>query len=161
VAAAVLKAVLALQFALRWLLQPLAWAAAPMEHRVGGLKPPVTFIYGENDWMDAEGGKRVCERLKAEQAHAAPTNGAAAANGSAKEVPHRNSVLFIEKTGHFPFMEKPAVFDELLLDVIGHTLGPHEETGAADRASHDFKGRPVDEDDKGETEDIAAAFTEV
>ena len=52
------------QFALPLLLKPFAWAIAPMENRLDALKPPLTFIYGDQDWMDPEAANRICERLK-------------------------------------------------------------------------------------------------
>ena len=34
-----------------------------MVDRVGALKIPVTFIYGDNDWMDPSGGYKSVENL--------------------------------------------------------------------------------------------------
>jgi len=36
----------------------------PLVDRVSALKIPVTFVYGQHDWMDPEGGLRAVEKLK-------------------------------------------------------------------------------------------------
>ena len=38
---------------------PGAWAHAPLVHRLPDLKVPVTFIYGEHDWMRPEHAVKV------------------------------------------------------------------------------------------------------
>lgn len=45
------------EFCISHLLAPGAFARMPMVDRMGGLKVPVTFMYGDNDWMDVEGGR--------------------------------------------------------------------------------------------------------
>lgn len=130
-----------LQFALRKLLKPFAWAHAPLEHRVAELKPPVTFIYGENDWMDPDAAQRICDTLSTQ-----PT-----ASGNGADVPHNRKVLFIEDTGHFAFLERPEEFNELLLEVVRHCLpeGDAAAAGGKARASGEHHGAPLDESDQG------------
>ena len=142
-----------MQFALRKLLKPFAWAQAPLEHRIAGLKPPVTFIYGANDWMDPDAAHRICKTLAAQP-------GASGAAG----VPHNREVHFIEDTGHFAFLERPAAFNELLLDVVRHCLPADDAAAVAGKPqpSGEHHGVPVDESDGGVSLGaIEAAFVDV
>lgn len=157
------------QFALRKLLKPFAWAHCPMENRAAALHPPVTFIYGENDWMDPAAGERICKTLGA-AAPAAGGDGAgipAAPGASAAGGAYRNKVLYISDTSHFPFMEKPDVFNEMLLDVAGYCL-PGAAAAQAQRAGAAAAGAAgghhgviVDESSEGVSLDaLEAAFVD-
>lgn len=162
------------EFALRKLLKPFAWAQYAMERRTSELRPPVTFIYGENDWMDPAAGERICKHLQA----AAPDSGSAGGSGSAgipavsaqpaASAPaggreahggaYRNRVLYIDDTSHFPFMEKPEVFNGMLLDVVGHCLpGGGAGSGAASAAGAAHHGVVADESNQGVTVDALEA----
>jgi hypothetical protein len=44
------------EFALPQLLAPGAWAREPLTPAFAGLRVPVSFIYGERDWMDWRAG---------------------------------------------------------------------------------------------------------
>lgn len=99
-----------LQFALRHILEPVAWAKAPFEDRASSLKVPLTFIYGENDWMDLEAGKRICKELMALHTEK---------NGSAETLrPNQNECLVIENSGHHTYMENPEEFNKMLLGIL-------------------------------------------
>jgi cardiolipin-specific phospholipase len=54
------------EYCLAHLLLPGAWARLPIALRAEGLKRelPVSFIYGESDWMDVEAGRDVVRRLR-------------------------------------------------------------------------------------------------
>ena len=52
-------------FPLAHLLAPGAHARMPMVDRVAPLKMPVTFVYGEHDWMDPDGGLAAVKNLRA------------------------------------------------------------------------------------------------
>lgn len=100
----------AVQFALRHILEPIAWAKAPFEDRATSLKVPLTFIYGENDWMDPEAGKRICKALAAIHTKR---------NGTAPRLrPKQNECLVIEHSGHHTYMESPEEFNEILLEIV-------------------------------------------
>ncbi|EEB96353.1 hypothetical protein MPER_04526, partial [Moniliophthora perniciosa FA553] len=43
---------------------PGAYARIPLVDRVGGLKIPVTFVYGDQDLMDPEGGAKSVEEMR-------------------------------------------------------------------------------------------------
>ncbi|ELU45872.1 abhydrolase domain-containing protein [Rhizoctonia solani AG-1 IA] len=47
------------------LLAPGAHARMPLVDRINALRMPITFAYGDRDWMDPAGGKASIERLKA------------------------------------------------------------------------------------------------
>jgi hypothetical protein len=125
-----------------------------MEHRLSALKPPVTFIYGENDWMDPHAAERICAILQAGQS--------AAELPSSVSIPQRNKVLYIEGTGHFAFMEKPDVFNALLLETIAHCLAGDREKESTTQAHPEIKGAPTGESNQVATlESIEAAFVDV
>jgi hypothetical protein len=42
---------------------PGAWAYAPLQERLAELKVPVTFIYGEHDWMQPAAGQAAADKL--------------------------------------------------------------------------------------------------
>ena len=99
----------AMQFALRHILEPIAWAKAPFEARASSLKVPLTVIYGENDWMDPEAGRRICAELAA--IHAAK-------NGTAPKLrPKQNECVVMKKSGHHAYMKKPEEFNQILLEI--------------------------------------------
>ena len=108
-----------MQHALRWLLEPIAWAIAPLERRMGPLQPPCTFIYGSRDWMDATGGERACETLRAQD------------NPRARGVKHAGEVLYVEDAGHHPYLDQTDAFNAVLLDVLAWCMRPEgAATGA-------------------------------
>lgn len=72
-----------------------AWAQLPLAPRLEALECPVLFLYGENDWMDAEAGAGVCERLG--------ERGRRAGHG------------IIPDAGHQLFLENPTAFDSAVL----------------------------------------------
>lgn len=44
------------EYCISHLLAPGAYARMPIVDRIGALRIPVTFMYGDNDWMDVNGG---------------------------------------------------------------------------------------------------------
>ena len=42
---------------------PGAWAHAPLQERLAELKVPITFIYGEHDWMQPAAGQALADKL--------------------------------------------------------------------------------------------------
>ncbi|KAM0754094.1 alpha/beta-hydrolase [Meredithblackwellia eburnea MCA 4105] len=53
------------EYCLAHLLAPGAFARAPLINRMTKLDIPITFIYGDHDWMDEKGGFDVVKKLKA------------------------------------------------------------------------------------------------
>lgn len=54
------------EYCLAHILSPGAYARWPLISRLGKLNPkvPVTFVYGQNDWMDVKGGRAAAELLR-------------------------------------------------------------------------------------------------
>ncbi|KIL68291.1 hypothetical protein M378DRAFT_158821 [Amanita muscaria Koide BX008] len=52
------------EYCISHILAPGAHARMPLVDRVSALKVPVTFVYGEFDWMDPQGGIDSVERLR-------------------------------------------------------------------------------------------------
>ncbi|KIJ56901.1 hypothetical protein M422DRAFT_40473 [Sphaerobolus stellatus SS14] len=53
------------EYCISHILAPGAHARLPLVDRVAPLKMPVTFVYGEHDWMDPEGGLAAVQNLRA------------------------------------------------------------------------------------------------
>jgi len=73
-----------------------AYARMPLVERIDKLKIPVTFIYGDNDWMDPDGGRESVERLKA------------ASNPDA-------NIYVVKNAGHHVYLDNPSAVDEIML----------------------------------------------
>ncbi|KAG1679091.1 hypothetical protein FOA52_000446 [Chlamydomonas sp. UWO 241] len=104
------------EFALRHLLAPGAWAHAPLEKRLHELKVPVTFVYGETDWMNPGHAVNVCRQLRAERA------------------PRNKSDLrteIIDEAGHFVMLEQPHLFNRAVVDACASVLGAASAKAAA------------------------------
>ena len=52
------------EYCILHILVPGPHARMPLVDRIAALKIPVTFIYGEHDWMDPRGGEESVERLR-------------------------------------------------------------------------------------------------
>lgn len=101
------------EHALRHILKPFAWAHQPLEGQLQHLKVPVTFIYGEGDWMDPKGGARVCKEIREERGQLTSAD---------------LLVTSIPQAGHYPFLDQPDLFMKALLE---HTK-PYRPDSAAD-----------------------------
>jgi cardiolipin-specific phospholipase len=67
--------------------------------RIGRVKVPVTFIYGDNDWMDVDGGHASVKALqKAGNDHA--------------------SVHVVAGAGHHVYLDNPEATNAILTDAI-------------------------------------------
>ncbi|CAG9464433.1 unnamed protein product [Pedinophyceae sp. YPF-701] len=88
------------EHALRHLLAPFAWARSPIGPELAKLRMPVTFIYGEGDWMDPASGKKHCEAAREKRP---PLNDADL------------KVELVKHAGHFPFIENSDGFRAALL----------------------------------------------
>lgn len=131
------------EYALAYILAPGAYARRPVInriHEVGrqplplpegaeeGAEPkretgiPVVFMYGENDWMDVNGGLAAQEKLK----HAKLK---ALLHGTAEEKRSENGssrVVLIPKAGHHLYLDNPEEFNEVIREEM-------EATRAAER----------------------------
>ncbi|KAL5033104.1 hypothetical protein BDV3_000120 [Batrachochytrium dendrobatidis] len=91
------------EFALARLLSPGAWAFSPLHNRLCGLKMPVTFIYGNVDWMDFR--------------HAMVT---------APTIPTNSRVSVIKDAGHHMYFDNPVGFDNSIIAELSNSpIGPY------------------------------------
>ncbi|THH03307.1 hypothetical protein EW145_g6357, partial [Phellinidium pouzarii] len=84
------------EYCISHILAPFAHARQPLVDRISALKIPVVFVYGSHDWMDAEGGTKSIERLRA------------AGNRNA-------SIYIVDRAGHHVYLDNPDAVNELLL----------------------------------------------
>ncbi|CAL5229333.1 g12639 [Coccomyxa viridis] len=88
------------EHALRHLLAPFARAKHPLEGRLHELKVPVSFVYGETDWMDPKAGVRVAASVRQSRGALSSTD---------------CQVDIIPQAGHYPFLDQPMMFLEKVL----------------------------------------------
>ena len=130
------------EYALAYILAPGAFARSPLIRRItgvgrqtfspasgpdAGLKKqekglPITFIYGENDWMDVAGGFAAARKLKEEKerllASASPE----------EQVQDRGSskVLVIRKAGHHVYLDGWEDFNEVMRNEMEEVTEQHQ-----------------------------------
>lgn len=124
------------EYALTYLLAPGAYARRPVIHRIQDVgrqvispaeegKPaekehgfPVVFMYGENDWMDADGGHASAKKLNSASKEAlsqATDADKLRERGSAK-------VVIVPKAGHHLYLDNPEAFNRHLAKEMKQTL---------------------------------------
>lgn len=81
------------EHALRHIFEPFAWGKDPLERRLGDLKVPISFIYGEGDWMDPRSAQNVCHEIEK--------------RSGPKKCPADRSISLIPGAGHFVFLDQP------------------------------------------------------
>ncbi|KAG8903958.1 hypothetical protein FRB99_002481 [Tulasnella sp. 403] len=91
------------EYCISHILAPGAHARLPLVDRVDKLKMPITFVYGEEDWMDVAGGYESVSRLRA------------AGNKHAKTV-------VIKYAGHHLYLDNPGDTNELLVKELDKTI---------------------------------------
>ncbi|KAI0796471.1 alpha/beta-hydrolase [Abortiporus biennis] len=84
------------EYCISHLLAPGAHARRPLVDRVHQLKIPVTFVYGDNDWMDPEGGAASVENLRQ------------AGNGQGR-------MYIVPHAGHHLYLDNPKATNDLLI----------------------------------------------
>ncbi|KAI0068979.1 alpha/beta-hydrolase [Artomyces pyxidatus] len=84
------------EYCISHILAPGAHARMPLVDRIAALKIPVTFVYGEHDWMDPEGGVTSIDNLRA-----AGNN-----DGRMYVIPH---------AGHHVYLDNAKAVNKLLL----------------------------------------------
>jgi len=82
------------------LLAPGAYARMPLVDRVAALKIPVTFVYGDNDWMDVNGGRDAVENMRR------------AGNPDGR-------LHVVKNAGHHLYLDNPQAVNGLLLKELG------------------------------------------
>ncbi|TFK27044.1 abhydrolase domain-containing protein 4 [Coprinopsis marcescibilis] len=84
------------EYCISHLLAPGAYARSPMVDRIHQVKVPVTFVYGDNDWMDPVGGMQSVEKLRQ------------AGNGEGK-------MYIVNNAGHHLYLDNPDAINSLLI----------------------------------------------
>ncbi|ETW84280.1 hypothetical protein HETIRDRAFT_102868 [Heterobasidion irregulare TC 32-1] len=83
------------------ILAPGAHARMPLVDRIAALKVPVTFVYGEHDWMDPAGGVKSIDNLRA------------AGNAEGR-------MYVIPRAGHHVYLDNAKAVNKLLLKELDH-----------------------------------------
>ncbi|KAG6903362.1 hypothetical protein C0995_013115 [Termitomyces sp. Mi166 len=78
------------------ILAPGAHARLPLVDRISALKIPITFVYGDHDWMDPEGGRQAVENLRQ------------AGNGKGR-------MYIISHAGHHVYLDNVKAVNDLLV----------------------------------------------
>lgn len=98
------------EYCISHLLAPGAYARMPLVERVDKLKIPVTFVYGDKDWMDPKGGLESIERMKK------------AGNDAGK-------LVMIKNAGHHLYLDNAKVSNRMLTEEITAAATPKEKEG--------------------------------
>lgn len=84
------------EYCISHILAPGAYARMPLVDRISELKIPISFVYGEHDWMDPSGGVSSIDNLKA------------AGNQSAR-------MFIVPRAGHHVYLDNAKAVNKLLL----------------------------------------------
>ncbi|KAF9652145.1 alpha/beta-hydrolase [Thelephora ganbajun] len=87
------------EYCISHILAPGAHARMPLVDRMGPLKMPVTFAYGDSDWMDREGGAQAIKNLKAA--------------GNTK-----SRLYTVKHAGHHLYLDNPTAVNRLLSEEL-------------------------------------------
>ncbi|KAG9103201.1 hypothetical protein FRC06_011790 [Ceratobasidium sp. 370] len=94
------------EYCISHLLAPGAHARRPLVDRVKDIKVPVTFVYGDHDWMDPKGGRASLEALKR------------AGN-------FRSRMYMIQNAGHHVYMDNVKAVNNLIIKELDRALEPN------------------------------------
>lgn len=95
------------EYCLAHILAPGAYARRPMVNRIEGLKMPMSFLYGEHDWMDVRGGREAVQRLR-------------------KQGNVKTNCFVVPNSGHHIYLDNPSPYNSLVARIL---------RGEADRTS--------------------------
>lgn len=87
------------EYCLAHILAPGAYARRPMVDRIEGLKMPMSFLYGEHDWMDVRGGKEAVKRLR-------------------KRGNIKTSCFVVPNSGHHIYLDNPSPYNTLISKIL-------------------------------------------
>lgn len=91
------------EYCISHILAPGAHARMPLVDRISALKIPVTFVYGEYDWMDSQGGIDSVERLRQ------------AGNGQGR-------MYIVNNAGHHVYLDNPEAVNGLLVKELNRNV---------------------------------------
>jgi hypothetical protein len=104
------------EHSLNRLLKPIAIARKPTLTRIPKLHiSHITFIYGQYDWMDINGGLQV-QQLCENVAHRRITD--ITTTTTAKNIQPQVDVLLVHNSGHLPMLENWEEFNNAILTAI-------------------------------------------
>ena len=87
------------EYCLAHILAPGAYARRPMVDRIEGLKMPMSFLYGEHDWMDVRGGKEAVKRLR-------------------KRGNIKTNCFVVPNSGHHIYLDNPSPYNSLIARIL-------------------------------------------
>ncbi|KAJ6599316.1 Alpha/Beta hydrolase protein [Mycena vulgaris] len=93
------------EYCISHILSPGAHARMPLVDRIAALKIPVTFVYGDHDWMDPQGGEQSVENLRK------------AGNGQARS-------YIVQNAGHHVYLDNPKAVNDLLVRELDRRPSP-------------------------------------
>jgi cardiolipin-specific phospholipase len=91
------------EYCISHVLAPGAHARLPLVDRIGALKIPVTFVYGDHDWMDPAGGYDSVEQLRQ------------AGNGQGR-------MYIVPNAGHHVYLDNPKAVNDLLVKELDRPI---------------------------------------
>ncbi|THV05495.1 alpha/beta-hydrolase [Dendrothele bispora CBS 962.96] len=91
------------EYCISHILAPGVHARMPIVDRISGLKIPVTFVYGDHDWMDPEGGRESVERLRQ------------AGNGQGR-------MYIIQNAGHHVYLDNARAVNDFLIKELDRRI---------------------------------------
>ncbi|ODQ68429.1 alpha/beta-hydrolase [Nadsonia fulvescens var. elongata DSM 6958] len=86
------------EYALNYLLGPGAFGRLPLEETSHHIPVRTTWLYGDRDWMDVNGGIRCCRNIN-------QTGGKA-------------ELFVVKDSGHHIYWDNPTQFEEIIIDVM-------------------------------------------
>ncbi|EDR14734.1 uncharacterized protein LACBIDRAFT_305719 [Laccaria bicolor S238N-H82] len=101
------------EYCISHLLEPGAHARMPIVDRIDALKIPVTFVYGDHDWMDPIGGQQSVERLRQ------------AGNGQGR-------MYIVNNAGHHVYLDNTRAVNELLIKELERPTSKFNDIPAQD-----------------------------
>jgi len=90
------------EYCISHILAPGAHARMPLVDRIAALKMPVTFAYGDHDWMDPQGGKSALENLKQ------------AGNSQGR-------MYIVKHAGHHLYLDNSSAVNKMLIEELNRT----------------------------------------
>jgi len=91
------------EYSISHILAPGAMARLPLVNRVASIGVPVTFVYGDHDWMDPDGGIKSVQKLK---------------DAGNREC----QTIIIPNAGHHVYLDNPGAVDELLAKELDKSI---------------------------------------
>ncbi|KAL7004307.1 hypothetical protein EMMF5_006133 [Cystobasidiomycetes sp. EMM_F5] len=104
------------EYCLAHILMPGAYARWPLINRIGALdgRIPVSFVYGDSDWMDKKAGQRALDLIKNKP--------------DASELQRKQSKMYInDHAGHWVFLDNPVGMDKILKQEMQNAIRDHPQ----------------------------------